>query len=95
MMGNWSSFFLDVRTVGETIKPAQHCYKKGIGFLEPFNGVKFIFSLGKFTRFDHPRLQHFVKIVPGLSSFNKIRIKEMPKRLKSINFYKRFGTKIG
>ena len=86
MMGNRSPFFLKIGTVGETVEPAQHCCKQGIGFLEPFNGVNFIFSLGNFTWFGHLGLQHLVKIVPRLSNFNKIGIKELPKRFESINF---------
>ena len=92
MMGNQSPFFLEVRIVGETINPAQHCHKQGTGFLEPFNGVNFIFSLGKFRWFGHPRLQHLVKTIPGLGSFNKISFKELHKRFESINFHKGLRT---
>ena len=95
MMGNRSPFLLEIGVVRETVKPAQHWCKQGIGFLKPFNRVEVIFHLRKLMWFSHPRLQHLVKIIPWLISFNEIIIKEFPKRFESIIFYKILRTKIG
>ena len=95
MVGNQSPFLFEVRTIGQTVEPAQHRCKQGIRFPEPFNGVKFIFPLGKFKGFIHLGLQHLVKIVPRLGNFNKICIKELPKRFEGVNSHKGFRAEVG
>ena len=82
-MSNGGPLFLEVRTVGEAIKLAQHHCEQGLRFLEPFDGVKVLFSLGELVRFSNRGFQHLVEIEPRLSSFNKSASRRYVKGLRA------------